>query len=84
MEWTALRSLHPGEGKIDFTYICQNLKKVGYDGYITIESTSVNDDGSIHVEKLNRSIDMIREMTAWGAAPCTPARGAASGLRQRD
>ena len=71
MEWSALRSLHPGEGNIDFEYICRNLKSVGYDGYITIESTSVNDDGSIQVEKLNRSIDLIRKLTAGG----TPAKG---------
>jgi len=62
MEWSALRSLHPGEGRIDFAYICENLKRVGYDGYITIESTSVNEDGTIQIEKLNRSIDLIRGM----------------------
>ena len=60
MEWSALRSLHPGEGRIDFEYICRNLSRAGYEGYITIESTSVNEDGSIQVEKLNRSIDLIR------------------------
>jgi len=62
MEWTALRSLHPGEGRIDFAYICENLKRVGYDGYITIESTSVNEDGTIQLEKLNRSIDYIKSL----------------------
>lgn len=62
MEWSALRSLHPGEGRIDFAYICENLKRVGYDGYITIESTSVNEDGTIQLEKLNRSIDYIKSL----------------------
>ena len=62
LEWAALRSLHPGEGRIDFRYICENLKRVGYDGCITIESTSVADDGSIQTEKLNRSIDFIRSL----------------------
>lgn len=62
LEWAALRSLHPGEGRIDFRYICENLKRVGYDGYVTIESTSVAEDGSIQTEKLNRSIDFIRKL----------------------
>ena len=62
MEWSALRSLHPGEGNIDFAGICRNLCNVGYEGCITIESTSVNEDGSIQIDKLNRSIDLIRNM----------------------
>ena len=60
MDWTRLRSLHPGEGRIDFPFVCENLKNVGYDGYITIESTSVNEDGTIQIEKLNDSLDYIR------------------------
>lgn len=65
LEWAALRSLHPGEGRIDFRYICENLNRVGYDGYVTIESTSVAEDGSIQTKKLNRSIDFIRKLMFW-------------------
>lgn len=61
MDWTRLRSLHPGEGRIDFGFICQKLKEVGYNGYITIESTSVAEDGRIETEKLNNSLARIRE-----------------------
>ncbi len=64
MDWSKLRSLHPGEGRIDFPFVCENLKSVGYDGYITIESTSVAEDGSIQFEKLNRSVDFIRSLMA--------------------
>lgn len=61
MDWTKLRSLHPGEGRIDFAYVCQKLNEVNYDGYITIESTSVAEDGRIETEKLNNSLAKIRE-----------------------
>jgi len=61
MDWTRLRSLHPGEGRIDFGYVCQKLNGMNYDGYITIESTSVAEDGRIETEKLNNSLARIRE-----------------------
>ena len=61
MDWTKLRSLHPGEGRVDFPFVCENLKAAGYSDYITIESTSVAEDGTIEVEKLNNSLARIRE-----------------------
>lgn len=62
MEWSALRSLHPGEGNVDFARICAELKKRGYDGCMTIESSSVQPDGTVAVEKLNRSLGFIKSL----------------------
>ena len=60
MDWTRLRSLHPGEGRVDFGFACKKLTELNYDGYITIESTSVAEDGRIETEKLNNSLAKIR------------------------
>ena len=64
MDWTKLRSLHPGEGRIDFAYVCRKLNEMNYNGCITIESTSVAEDGVIQVEKLNNSLACIRSLLA--------------------
>lgn len=61
MDWSKLRSLHPGEGRIDFAYVCQKLNEMNYSGHITIESTSVAEDGTIQTDKLNNSLARIRE-----------------------
>lgn len=61
MDWGALRNcLHPGEGKIDFARVFAHLKKVGYDGTVTVESTSVTEDGSWYVDKLNGTFAYLR------------------------
>ena len=62
MDWSRLRSLRPGEGRIDFDYVFAKLKSVGYDEHITLESTSVSEDGAIQFDKLNRSLDYIHSM----------------------
>lgn len=62
MEWGKLRSLHPGEGKIDYEAFFAHLKAAGYPGSVTIESTSVNEDGSVDVDKMNKSLGMLRGM----------------------
>ncbi|MBQ8510651.1 MAG: sugar phosphate isomerase/epimerase [Clostridia bacterium] len=64
MEWECLRSLHPGEGKIDYPRIAAGLRKYGWDGSMTIESTSVRADGTLDAEKLRRSLGYLREIFA--------------------
>lgn len=61
MEWEKLKSLHPGEGKIDYDAFFAHLKKCAYAESVTIESTSVREDGSIDFERLNRSLRFLRE-----------------------
>lgn len=61
MEWEKLNAaLHPGEGKIDFEKLGADLKRVGYDNTITLESTSVLSDGRVDLEKLNESLKGLK------------------------
>lgn len=62
-DWTQLKSLHPGEGSINFEKLFAQLKRSNYSESITIESTSVLPDGSIDFEKLNASLDYLRRLT---------------------
>lgn len=56
MDWNNLRALHIGEGSIDFIRFFQFLKQENYTGTYTVESTSMNKDGSIDIDKLNKSL----------------------------
>lgn len=60
-EWGKLKyCLHPGEGKIDFGKLAENLRRVGYENTITLESTSVLPDGRADFERLNKSLEAVR------------------------
>ena len=61
-EWKKLRSLHPGEGRIGFEAFFRDLEEVRYKGTFTIESSSVNEDGAINLEKLNESLKYLKEL----------------------
>lgn len=60
-EWKKLRTLHIGEGQIDFDRLFAFLKRIGYKGDFTVEATSFNESGEIDFEALNRSFRKIRE-----------------------
>ncbi|MBQ7924937.1 MAG: sugar phosphate isomerase/epimerase [Lachnospiraceae bacterium] len=63
MDWSALRHcLHPREGKIDFQRFFAHLAKVGYEGTVTVESTSVAEDGRMLTEKLNDTFTYLRSL----------------------
>ncbi|MBQ7934518.1 MAG: sugar phosphate isomerase/epimerase [Lachnospiraceae bacterium] len=65
MDWGALRNcLHPGEGKIDFARLFNHLANVGYEGTVTVESTSVAEDGVMLTEKLNDTFAYLRRLEA--------------------
>lgn len=53
------RYLHPGEGIIDFTHFFSELKARGFDGYISLESSVVNADGTTDIDKLQRSLEWL-------------------------
>ena len=59
-DMSRLPIMHIGEGKVDFGRVFSLLKQIGYCGTATVESTSVNPDGSVDVEKLQRSINRVR------------------------
>jgi sugar phosphate isomerase/epimerase len=55
------RYLHPGEGTIDFTHFFTALKARHYDGYISLEASIVNRDGTRDLEKLKRSLERLKQ-----------------------
>ncbi len=59
-DWNNLRTLHPGEGTVDFDRLFAFLREIGYDGDCTVEATSFDRDGVIHWEKLNATLDRLR------------------------
>ena len=56
-----LRVLHIGEGHVDFEPFFDRVRASGYSGYATVESTSVRPDGSIDFDRINRSLQRVRE-----------------------
>ncbi|MBQ3078925.1 MAG: sugar phosphate isomerase/epimerase [Clostridia bacterium] len=55
-----LMVLHPGEGDVDFKAFFSLVKEAGFTGSATVESTSVNEDGSVQIDKLNKSLAFAR------------------------
>lgn len=60
MDWSHLEALHFGEGQIDFQRYFDVVKKESYHGDYTVESTAMRQDGSVDIEKLNQSLDRVR------------------------
>lgn len=61
MEWPKFRTLHPGEGKVDFERLFSFLRKIGYREDFTTEATSFNQQGIVDIDKLNRTLDSLRQ-----------------------
>ena len=58
-DFSALRPIyHPGEGQIDFEAVADKLKKISYNGKITLESPVTCDDDR-DIEKLRRTFGYI-------------------------
>ena len=64
MDWSRLRTLHLGDGQIDFDGFFAYVKKIGYTGDFTVESSAVNSDGSVDINKLNADFLKIRSYIA--------------------
>ena len=56
------RYLHPGEGTIDFPHFFAALKARHYNGYISLEASVVNRDGTRDIEKLRRSLASLQRL----------------------
>lgn len=56
-----LQVLHMGEGTVDFDAIFALLSKTAYKGTITVESTSVERDGTPQIDKMNKTLVSVRE-----------------------
>ncbi len=53
--------MHIGDGKVDFDSFFRLTHECGYSGSATVESTSVRTDGFVDINKLNRSISLVRK-----------------------
>lgn len=60
-DWPSLRTLQIGDGQVDFARLFDFVKRMGYAGDFTIESTSFDRTGKIDFERLNRSIGRVRD-----------------------
>ena len=60
MDWASLRTLHPGEGQVDFGGLFAFIRAKGYEGDLTVEATSFGSDGVIDFDALNRDFANIR------------------------
>ena len=60
MDWSNLKTLHIGDGKVDFTRFFDFVKNSNYTGDFTVEAAAYDADGKINFELLNRSFDRIR------------------------
>lgn len=60
-DWANLNTLHIGDGRIDFDKFFEFVKDCGYNGDFTIEATSFDKSGEIHLDKLNESIRRVKE-----------------------
>ena len=59
-DWSDLRTLHFGGGHVDFERFFAFERKMGYSGDFTVEASSVRDDGSVDINKLNRDFLIIK------------------------
>lgn len=59
-DWENLKTLHIGQGKIDFDKLFVFLSKAGYAGDYTVEATSFMPDGIIDWGALNKTFAYIR------------------------
>lgn len=59
-DWQNLKTLHIGEGKIDFDRFFEFLHNVRCSEDFTIESTSFDQSGEVNFDKLNNTINSLR------------------------
>lgn len=62
-DFSDLRVLHMGEGHVDFKPFFERVATSGYEGYMTVESSSVRPDGTVDFEKLNGTVNKLRKIT---------------------
>lgn len=60
-DWTRLKTLHIGDGQVDFERLFAFLGEIDYRGDFTVEATSLGSDGVIDFDALNCDFARIRE-----------------------
>jgi sugar phosphate isomerase/epimerase len=56
------RYLHPGEGCINFPKFFDTLRMRNFSGSLSLETSVVNRDGTRDIQKLKKSLSMLRDM----------------------
>lgn len=62
-DWKNLRVLHVGDGSVDFDRFFAFIKEIGYRGDFTTEATSFDMTGKVDIDKINQTLDKIRNYT---------------------
>lgn len=60
MDWSRLRTLPVGDGQIDFDRFFDFIKRIGYNGTFTLESTVLDKTGFVNTGAINRQAEYIR------------------------
>ncbi len=60
-DWSNLKTLPIGKGKIDFDRFFEHVKRTGYEGTFTVEATAFNAEGIVDVDMLNDQFGQIRD-----------------------
>lgn len=61
MDWSNLRTLPIGKGKLDFKRFFEFIKKIEYKGDFTVESTAFDSEGIVDIAMLNEQFRYIKE-----------------------
>lgn len=61
MDWANLKTLHIGEGRVDFDTLFEFLKAKEYRFDFTVEATSFDQSGAIDCDALNKTFAKIRK-----------------------
>lgn len=56
------RYLHPGEGQLDFAALLANLKERKFTGNLSLEASVVSPDGSRDTQKLQNTLEKLRDL----------------------
>ena len=59
-DWSNLRVLPIGEGRVDFDRFFAFIRRTGYTGAFTLESTAFNRDGGMDLSVLNRQVEYVK------------------------
>ncbi|MBQ4086184.1 MAG: sugar phosphate isomerase/epimerase [Clostridia bacterium] len=62
MDWKNLKTLHIGQGQVDFDALFGFLRRYGYAGDFTVEATSFDQTGTIHFDELNGTLEKLRAL----------------------
>lgn len=60
MDWQQFKTRHIGDGHVDFASLFSFLKSISYQGHFTTEATSFDQTGSINLDKLNHTLDLLK------------------------